>query len=327
LLGVISGDADAVYFQASETGSISLSGVNTYSGITHIGGGAVTASVLADAGTASSFGTASLIRLDDQADLTYTGVGHASNRTWESAGDTSIRNHGSGSLNLNGDLEFMTAGVSDSLTLGGTYTGTNTISGIISGEGDLRSAGAGVWYLTGSNTRSGGILMEGGTLRAGDASAFGSVTGLTVNGGVLDLNGFDLGTASLNGSGGAIDLGSGTLTISNGDANSFSGVINGTGGLTKSGAGILTLSGANNYSGDTMIGGGALNLDFSAASAPTTNIISSSSSLDLAGVCRQQPYCCDIRRRRQHKYRFRYDYPFWRFDEFRPASQWRFYYN
>ncbi|MEQ3651105.1 autotransporter-associated beta strand repeat-containing protein [Hyphomonas sp.] len=283
LLGVISGDADAVYFQASETGSISLSGVNTYSGITHIGGGAVTASVLADAGTASSFGTASLIRLDDQADLTYTGVGHASNRTWESAGDTSIRNHGSGALNLNGDLEFTTAGVSDSLTFGGTYTGTNTISGIISGEGDLRSAGAGVWYLTGSNTRYGSILMEGGTLRAGDASAFGSVTGLTVNGGVLDLNGFDLGTASLNGSGGAIDLGSGTLTISNGDANSFSGVINGTGGLTKSGAGILTLSGANNYSGDTMIGGGALNLDFSAASAPTTNIISSSSSLDLAG--------------------------------------------
>lgn len=283
LQGILSGDAGNVYFQASDTGDILLSGANTYSGATHISGGTILASVLADSGIASSFGTAALIHLDDKADLTYTGSGDSSNRTWESAGDTSIRNDGSGALDLSGDLAFTTPDGSDSLTLGGAFAGTNTLSGIISGEGDLHSAGSGVWYLTGANTRSGDILMEGGTLRAGNASAFGSVTGLTVNQGLLDLNGYDLETTSLNGSGGGIDLGSGILTVANGVSNSFAGGIHGAGGLTKTGAGTLTLSGASTYSGDTSIGGGTITLDFSASQAPTTDIISAASSLNLAG--------------------------------------------
>ncbi|WP_273054227.1 autotransporter-associated beta strand repeat-containing protein [Hyphomonas sp.] len=282
LLGVISGNVPSVSFNASG-GDIILGGANTYSGTTAIAGGVVSANVLADTGLSSSLGTGPLIVLNNLGVLRYTGTGDSSDRSWSSDGDTALLNDGSGGLTLSGDLEFLATGPADDLTFGGSFAGTNTFSGIISGDGDLSSSGSSIWELTGANTRTGEITIDGGTLRAGNASAFGTVTGVTVNAGVLDLNGFDLDAPSLNGSGGAVALGSGTLTVSNANANSFAGVITGTGGLVKSGAGALTLSGANTYSGDTTIGGGSLNLDFSAVGAPGSDIISSASTLNMVG--------------------------------------------
>ncbi|OYV02874.1 MAG: hypothetical protein CFE26_21695, partial [Verrucomicrobiales bacterium VVV1] len=48
---------------------------------------------------------------------------------------------------------------------------------------------------------------------------------------------------------------------------------NTAGGLTKTGAGILTLSGANTYNGATTVNGGTLQLNGSAAGAPTTSAV------------------------------------------------------
>ncbi|WP_395718373.1 beta strand repeat-containing protein [Prosthecobacter sp.] len=57
----------------------------------------------------------------------------------------------------------------------------------------------------------------------------------------------------------------------------------GTGAIIKTGTGTQTLTGTNTYTGSTRINLGTLALDFSGATAPATNIISSSSGLNLAG--------------------------------------------
>ena len=59
--------------------------------------------------------------------------------------------------------------------------------------------------------------------------------------------------------------------------------MNGAGGLLKNGSASLALTGTNAYTGSTIVQAGTLLLDFSAAGAPATNIISASSPLHLDG--------------------------------------------
>ena len=282
LLGVISGSGN-VGFGASAAGSITLGGANTFTGNAVVSGGIVRVSVLADGGLASSLGTASTISLGNLGQLSYTGSGDSSNRTWSSEGATSILNDGTGALALSGDLAFNPAGSADTLILGGSFAGTNSFSGIISGNGNLASSGSTIWILDGLNTRTGAITMNGGTLRAGNASALGTTTGVTINAGTLDLNNFALTTPTLNGTGGTLALGSAMLTLDTTAANSFAGSITGSGGLIKRGTGTLTLSGASTYSGDTSIEGGTVALNFAAAGALASNIIGGSSTLNMSG--------------------------------------------
>lgn len=295
LLGTISNvNGTPISFDGGPGRSITLGGANTYAGATVIGGSAVVtvnASVLADTGTNSSFGTGTAggISIANGSVLSYTGTGSSSNRNWTigvadpvTGMGGSILNDGSGALALSGTTTFQ-AGVASGLMLGGNFTGVNTLSGVISGDGALGSSGSGTWVLGAANTRTGDLIIEGGTLRAGNASAFGTTTGVTVNGGTLDLNGYDLTTPTLAGTGGAIALGTATLTVNTTDSTSYAGSITGTGGLAKSGKGSLTLSGANSYTGDTSLSGGGITIDFSAAGAPASSIIAADSTLNMAG--------------------------------------------
>lgn len=283
LQGVISGVGSAV-FTGSGAGTITLAGANSFTGATDIGGGVVSASVLADTGMASSLGAGSQVNLTDLGVLSYTGTGGVSNRTWTSNGRTAIHNNGDGTLALTGDLSFV-AGGTDTLTLGGNSAETSTFSGAISGTGGLVKEGTGTWVLSGNNSYTGTTMLENGTLRAGSATAFNQLNSLTVNGGTLDLAGFDYSFTRLDGTGGTVALGSGNLTVNaaTGISPSFAGSITGTGGLTKLGAGTLTLSGASTYSGATTVGGGTLVLDFSPAGGPASNILSGTSALSMGG--------------------------------------------
>ena len=279
LLGILSGGAYG--FNGAAGNSVTLGGANTFVGQATIAG-LVKAAVLADTGVVSSLGAGSTIGLS-AGTLSYTGTGDSSDRAWTIASAGGISNDGTGALNLSGNSSFAPGGAVDSLTLGGSFTGENQFSGVISGVGSLISNGSGTWVIGGANNFTGSVTVSSGTLKVGNAAAFGPANGLIVNGGTLDLGGFDLVAPSLTGTGGTVALGAQTLTVEAKTAQIFGGSITGTGGLRKSGAGSLTLTGANSYTGATTIGGGLLKLDFSGAGGPASNIISASSPLVLSG--------------------------------------------
>ncbi|HYO11317.1 MAG TPA: autotransporter-associated beta strand repeat-containing protein [Tepidisphaeraceae bacterium] len=79
-----------------------------------------------------------------------------------------------------------------------------------------------------------------------------------------------------------------TFAVGGAGAVNIGGVIgNGTTGsvaFRKTGLGTVTLSNQNTYTGTTVVQGGALNLDFGAATAPVSNMVSSSSALTLGAA-------------------------------------------
>ncbi|MEX1110933.1 MAG: autotransporter-associated beta strand repeat-containing protein [Chthoniobacterales bacterium] len=152
------------------------------------------------------------------------------------------------------------------LTLGGSSTLSNTISGSIldnstatGGTIGVIKEGAGRWVLSGSNSYTGGTTVSAGTLVLGHTNALSS-GGVTVNGGTLDLNGLSVTANQLGGSGGTIALGGGALTVNNTSTTTNASVISGTGSLTKAGGGILVLAGNSTYTGDTFLEAGNIQL-------------------------------------------------------------------
>lgn len=286
--GVLSSASDRAFTYSGSAGrKITLGGANTYTGSSQVNTITVAASVLADTGTASSFGTGTATDATIAlvgGTLSYTGGAASSNRAWTVDNASAVNNDSTtGGLALTGTAAFL-AGGTDTLSLGGSYTGTNQWSGVISGAGNVTMNGSGRWVLGGANTYTGKTTVTAGTLVAGTSQAFAGTSGLQVDGGTLDLNNLAVTAPSLAGAGGTVALGSGTLTLksSTGTA-SYAGTITGTGGLTKLGASTATLSGANTYTGTTTIGGGTLALDFSVAGAPASNIINAASALNLNG--------------------------------------------
>ncbi|WP_233098412.1 autotransporter-associated beta strand repeat-containing protein, partial [Pseudomonas sp. MF5691] len=128
----------------------------------------------------------------------------------------------------------------------------------LTGTGSLTKLGAGTFALSGPNTYTGGTFVEEGILRADNAGGFVNNTAYTINGGALDLNGFDLIASKLEGKGGSIQLGKGSLTIDQGFNTRYDGSIEGFGGLTKSGGSQLILNGQNSYTGATLVRDGRL---------------------------------------------------------------------
>lgn len=126
------------------------------------------------------------------------------------------------------------------------------ISGTMSGTGALAKTGAGELYLNGTHSFSGGAILQGGSLKLSGDSALGSGT-LTFDGGMLDAsnNIFWVDNDVVIGAGGgSVDTGFLGLT--------FEGDISGTGTLTKIGFGTLELTGNNTFTGTYRIDSGNL---------------------------------------------------------------------
>jgi autotransporter-associated beta strand protein len=148
-----------------------------------------------------------------------------------------------------------------SLTTSGTSTLT-LASPISGGAGSLAISGTANVILNSASTFTGGLTLNGGNLKQGVANALGSANGtLTLNSGILDLNGIATGLGTLTGLGGSITSPTAaTLTLENNNATggNFAGSISGSIALTKTGSGTQILSGNNPYTGLTTVSAGTL---------------------------------------------------------------------
>ncbi|MCF7731598.1 MAG: Ig-like domain repeat protein [Akkermansiaceae bacterium] len=165
------------------------------------------------------------------------------------------------------------------LTLGGTGSGSVSISGGISSAGSLTKNNSGTLTLSGAGTYSGGTTINSGSVSLGSTSNTLLGTGtVTVNSpATLNLNGnnnltntFILNGATLiNGNSFSANLNgpvtmAATSTFDLGTTGNMSigGIVSGTGGLTKkgTGAGPLILSGNNSFTGPVTVQAGTLSV-------------------------------------------------------------------
>jgi fibronectin-binding autotransporter adhesin len=303
LSGVIYESGGAHQLLKTGAGTLVLSNTtNTFTGQMIINQGTVRVTKLDNVGQSSSIGAGTAAvrvgQVNTTSTLEYVGTGDTTDRqinigNGDGTGGATILNNGSGALVFN-NAAFNVSGATGNatharnLTLGGTNTGANTISGVISNTGsagNLKTISvvkqdAGTWILSASNAYTGGTTLNGGTLRAGHNDAFGTGT-LTLSGGTLASDGAtartftnavvltaatslteaSTGTGALTLSGPVTVTGSGNRNLTVNQVATISGVVAGTdnGIVFKTGTGTLVMANtANTFSGGFGINSGTV---------------------------------------------------------------------
>ena len=222
LSGVISGSGG---FTKAGSSVYTLSGTNTYTGITTINAGTLTVS-----GTLSD----------------STAVTVASGATYDvDASDTITSLDGAGTIEI-----------ASSVTLTTGDTNDQELSGTISGSGSLTKAGSGILTLSGTNSYSGNTTISAGTLLVRSQLGEGTYAGNISNSGDFGINSSSDQTLSgvISGSGTINKSGTGELTLTG--ANTFNGTINVAGGTLF--AGTSSDSSNNITQGNIVVKGGTL---------------------------------------------------------------------
>ncbi len=207
---------------------LTLTGSNTYAGVTHIEGGELNFTSL------SNLGNGGTITLDGGALQWATG------NTADISARTVFVDTGGGNLDTNGNNVILA-----------NIIGNN-------GSGVLTKSGLGTLTLQGANTFTGGMNLNAGVLNFSALGNLGSGN-LTFNGGTLQWAGGNTAdisarTVSILSGGATLDTGSNSFTFASAIGNS------GLGSLTKVGSGKLTLTGSNTYVGSTIVNNGALRI-------------------------------------------------------------------
>ena len=293
-LGIISGAGATSTLTKSGSGTLTLSGANTYAGITNVVVGALNIQNAAGLGT-SALGTTvsagAALELQSVAGmaigaeaLTLNGTGLANGGALRNISGTNSYNGAIiiGSVTqINADLDFLflygtISGAGQNLTFGGAGE-VDVYGTITTGTGSLTKIGSATLALSGNNTYTGVTTVNAGTLQLFNGEAIANTGAVLVNApGSLQVFASET-IGSLAGSG-SVGLSSAViLTVGGTNTNTaYSGVISelgGIGSLTKIGAGTQTLSGANTYTGATTISDGVLQLTGGAAISDTGAVI------------------------------------------------------
>jgi uncharacterized delta-60 repeat protein len=281
------------------SGTLVLSGANTFSGVTTVSAGVVNVQNATGLGsTAGSTTVSNGATLQLQGGITVGAEalslngGAASGQTGALVNVSGTNTYGgavtvtssssisaaSGSvLNLTGGL--VKNGTVATLNGGGTINvNTVAISGA-SANSDLVIDGTTVNVDVASTYNGPTFIRNSGTLNANVTDALPTANGrtaVTFDGtgtSVLTL-GAAQSVASLTSAGAAtVTLGANTLTVGTSTGStSFAGSIGGSGGLTKDGASTLILSGSNGYTGSTLLSAGTLSVTGSIGSSSLTTI-------------------------------------------------------
>ena len=241
---------------SAATGTVILSGNNTYGG-----------STVAGAGTLKLANGDNRIPVGSHLMVGFAGGG-------EGIFDLNGYNQTVGGLSLydpvNTNSQVLNNGTSAStLTVNNSpnYTYAGKLDDGISSLAITKS-GTGTFILSGTNTYSGNTAINAGTLKLGVANVVpdGAGKGNVSVTGTFDLNTYSETVNGLSGAGTVDNTAAGTpvLTVGNNNTTSaFSGAIQNTAGnlaLAKIGNGTLTLSGTNTYTGTTTVSEGTLNV-------------------------------------------------------------------
>ncbi|MGD0139470.1 MAG: autotransporter-associated beta strand repeat-containing protein, partial [Tepidisphaeraceae bacterium] len=291
----------------SGSGTWTLAGANTYTGVTNVSGGALNVQnggALADTSSVTVTSGAALqlqggISTTTAVGLTLNGAGTATNGALENVsgsntysglialGTNSTIGSDAGTLILSNTGTLTGSG--NNLTLTGAGNGT-LASFIGTGAGTLTKSGSGTWTLTGSNTYTGATNVNAGALNVQSGGALAGTSSVTVaSGAALQLQG-GISTSSavaltLNGTGIATN---GALENVAGN-NTYSGLIAlGSNSTIGSDAGTLTLSNTGTITGSgnnlTLTGSGNANLASIIGTGAAAVTKSGSGTWTLAGA-------------------------------------------
>ncbi len=287
--GVISG---ANTLTKAGSGTLTLTATNTITGQRYIIGGTVNLQNLQGLGTTNSAAVATGATVQLQGGIALA----AANPAFILAGGTMESVYGTNS-------SAATVAIISPSTIQVDAAGL-TLSGVISGAGDITKTGAGTLSLNAANTDTGQININNGIVNYNNASSFGAVTApVVVNSGAtlqisttaltvlrpLQLNGTGYTATNLAGAlqlsaaaatwAGNITLNPGTsIGVGSAETITVTGIISGSANLVKVGAGTMILQAANTYTGNTIVDAGALTFNTSGTA------VNSGASIPLTGT-------------------------------------------
>lgn len=303
LSGVISNPSYRANLEKTGTGTLVLSGANTFTGTTQIDEGILVAANTSALGTTNrgttvasgaTLGLQGGINFNTGEALTISGTGYNSQGALRNMSGT---NTFTGSVTLAGE-SFIGTDSGSQLTLSGTVSDGAYSYG-------LTKVGTGALVLSGANDFSSATSVQEGTLVVANSSALGVANTTTVlSGASLQLSGNGLSLAEKFTIAGSGVSGAGVLQNSGGN-NSTSGqvtlvgnsIISSTSGTTltlsgsigssdsydliKADEGGLTLAGNNTFTGKTILRGGTLTLSSSAQNGSNGSLGNNSSTVQV----------------------------------------------